>query len=260
MGNRQEQAMKNKGYFTSLIFGMLGALLMVPLVGDVNAAPSDVRGSGNIAVDSYKNSQGTFILYSDGRITNYDKGENVAPPYTDEVPDYVKAGLERGLPTGSPNVAVGLVPHKSGTYVLFADGSIKNPVNANKGSSDNKILRGIIDTSVPRTTGSTKIVGANEGWTMQRPTNAAGQPGVNNVRFDEPYDEVPVVILTAVGGNNYFDDDGALSPQAGNSGVIVESVNEYGFKYRVNQPDTWFHGNGQSGNTPVFHFAVFPNE
>ena len=93
------------------------------LAGHLDAAPSDVKGSGNVAVASYTTKDGTYLLWSSGRITESTTGKDVAPPYG-PAPGFAKAAVERGIPVGSPRVAVDYVQNDEGTYTLFADGSV----------------------------------------------------------------------------------------------------------------------------------------
>lgn len=75
------------------IFWVLGALLLgnslphrftLPL----EAAPADVTGSPNIAVDTYRNIAGTFILWSNGKITNAEGGPtDLGHPYGPPPPE-----------------------------------------------------------------------------------------------------------------------------------------------------------------------------
>jgi hypothetical protein len=107
---------------------ILGGLLTTLNLGwflaeHLEAAPSDVKGSGNVAVSSYTTTEGTYILWSSGRITDSKSGEEVAPPYG-PAPGFAKAALEKGTPVGSPRVAVDYVQNDEGTYTLFADGSV----------------------------------------------------------------------------------------------------------------------------------------
>ena len=93
------------------------------LAGNLDAAPSDIKGSGNVAVASYTTKDGTYILWSSGRITESTSGKEVAPPYG-PAPGFAKAPQEKGTPAGSPRVAVDYVQNDEGTYTLFADGSV----------------------------------------------------------------------------------------------------------------------------------------
>jgi hypothetical protein len=100
------------------------------------AAPADVKGSPNIAVDTYRNNKGSYILYSDGRIVDAKGGNtDLGHPYV-QPPATAKIGQSesvRGKSTGSPNVAVKALVRTDGSYILFSDGSIKKPNNADAG-------------------------------------------------------------------------------------------------------------------------------
>ena len=96
------------------------------LAGHLDAAPSDVKGSGNVAVASYTTKDGTYLLWSSGRITESTTGKDVAPPYG-PAPGFAKAAVERGIPVGSPRVAVDYVQNDEGTYTIF---DRTNPANS----------------------------------------------------------------------------------------------------------------------------------
>lgn len=100
----------------------------------LNASPSQVFGSANLPVDCYVNQQGTFLLWSDGRVTDAG-GDSTdlarpyeAPPAAAHVTDPVRV---QGRNTGSPNQAVKALTTPQGTLILFADGTLKKPSRAN---------------------------------------------------------------------------------------------------------------------------------
>lgn len=105
----------------AVALGILNLALVTS--GRLNAAPSDVRGSDNVAVASYSTSKGSYVLWSSGRITNAETGKNVAPPYS-PVKGFVKASPTSKMPLGSPNVAVDYLQNSDGTFTIYADGSV----------------------------------------------------------------------------------------------------------------------------------------
>jgi len=117
------------------------------------AAPADVIGSPNVAVDTYKNSKGTYVLWADGRITSAQGGGNdLGRPYRDPDPSAQigRPTLEQEKPQGSPNVAVKAIPRSDATFILFADGQIRRPANADAaaGSSEGgRVVTGIFGGS-----------------------------------------------------------------------------------------------------------------
>ena len=135
------------------IFWVLGALLLgnslphrftLPL----EAAPADVTGSPNIAVDTYRNIAGTFILWSNGKITNAEGGPtDLGHPYGPPPPEAKigKQTLEEKRSLGAPKVAIKAIPRKDGTYILFADGTLQKPANgaAAAGDSSSKVVAGV---------------------------------------------------------------------------------------------------------------------
>lgn len=121
---------------TSLFVGNM--LPRNSLGGPAEAAPSDVFGSPNVAVDTYRNTHGTFVLWSDGRITNAETGqqENASADYsaaTSADPPFVDPALQPQRPLGSPHVAIKAVPRQDATYVLFSDGKFRKPQDADAG-------------------------------------------------------------------------------------------------------------------------------
>lgn len=133
------QVKLNGWQLSTLVFGSLfaGSLCTHGQFSRVaEAAPADVKGSPNIAVDTYRNNKGSYILYSDGRIVDAKGGNTdlghpyVQPPAAAKI---VQSESVRGKSTGSPNVAVKALVRTDGSYILFSDGSIKKPNNADAG-------------------------------------------------------------------------------------------------------------------------------
>lgn len=116
-----------------LQLGALAITVFVLLYGlqlRLTASPVHVFGSPNLPVDTYRNIEGTFLLWSNGRITNVSGGGNdLGRPYRDPLPGaeiappvYEPEGLK-----GSPNVAVQAIARPDATYVLFSDGTLRRP-------------------------------------------------------------------------------------------------------------------------------------
>lgn len=133
------QVKLNGWQLSTLVFGSLfaGSLCTHGHFSSVaEAAPADVKGSPNIAVDTYRNNKGSYILYSDGRIVDAKGGNtDLGHPYV-QPPTAAKIAPSesvRGKSTGSPNVAVKALVRTDGSYILFSDGSIKKPNNADAG-------------------------------------------------------------------------------------------------------------------------------
>jgi len=121
-----------------------------PFLNRVEAAPADVFGSPNVAIDTYRNSAGHYVLWSDGRITDTKGGEqDLGHPY--EAPsaaaEIAPPHHQRDKALGSPHVAVKAIPRSDATYVLFSDGSLKLPANhqaAEGTSGESNVIHGII--------------------------------------------------------------------------------------------------------------------
>lgn len=81
--------------------------------GQTPSAYPVVTGSPYVAVAAYKSSSNTYILWSDGTVST-----------TTTLPYYQPATANPARPTGSPNVAVGIVQDAPG-YILYSNGDIK---------------------------------------------------------------------------------------------------------------------------------------
>lgn len=122
------------------------------------AAPADVVGSANVAVDTYRNAKGTYVVWADGRITNAQSGAEVNPRRGvsgsyDDPAGFTNPHLDDHAPGGSPNVAVKTVSRSDATYVLFADGKLKKPHDGNAGLPQMSKAIYIVSTQ-PTTLGS----------------------------------------------------------------------------------------------------------
>lgn len=123
-----------RGFGTAGLGAMLGALGGMMLGAQpAEAKPSDVKGSPNIPLRVYANTSGKYILWADGSITNTkNASDSVTPgstPYP-VAPGYQNRSLVSGKTKGSPNVAVDVIQDEDGTYVLFADGTVRKPPTA----------------------------------------------------------------------------------------------------------------------------------
>lgn len=171
-----------------LIVGVVLGLQFQYVVGGVDAAPSDIRGSDNTAVDTYRNSAGTYVVWSSGRITDATSpGSDLGHPYTTPSvgSGIVDPSYQTGHTLGSPNVAVKAVSRKDGSFILFADGTLRVPSDsgARAGSAiPGRILRGSINAA-GGTTGGT-------GFSCSRTA-----PGTYTVTFDTPFDQTPSVTV-----------------------------------------------------------------
>lgn len=137
----------------------------------LEAAPSDIKGSANVAVASYSTSKGSYTLWSSGRITSLKTGKQVAPPYDSGTPEGLQLATKaQKEPLGSPKVAVDYLQNPKGTYTLWADGSISKATD--------------LGASAPRG-GQTKIFYAYRATpaTMSLPTYI-----VSGFRLDDRYD------------------------------------------------------------------------
>ncbi len=218
---------RGKFWFTGGLFFILGLFSGVVLIkttggNPVIASPRDVLGSPNIAVDTFRNDAGTFVLWSDGRITKTDDpssppkdyGHPYQLPPTDShirPPKYIK-----GKPQGSPNVAVAAVPRSDGTFILFADGYLRQPGSPEgkaPSSTNFRIVKGTIDASGKTLQGS--------GFTSYK---AGG--GTYVIRYQTPFKSTPYISILC-----------HKPPSAPNRGVaslpIRDSADSTGFTIRL---------------------------
>lgn len=139
-------------------------LCMLVVGGGAQASPSDVRGSGNVAVKAYTNSAGSFVLWSNGRITSLEGKEvNKESAYD----SYSGAKLPTrigGNILGSSLVAVSAFSTDDATCVLFSDGTVKKPRNSDAASPAIQSRRVVCGVNVAR--GDTKS--GPLGWKCQQ--------------------------------------------------------------------------------------------
>lgn len=133
-------------WFTVLLLAFLIGRWSGGFLPSAQAAPGDVFGSPNVAIDTYRNSRGTYVLWSDGRITSAQGGaQDLGHPY--RAPEAAARigppSHSQGRPMGSPNVAVKAIPRPDATYVLFSDGNLRRPAHADAaagGSGGSRVL------------------------------------------------------------------------------------------------------------------------
>ena len=170
----------------------LGQYLHTP----AQAAPGDVYGSANVAVDTYRNSKGTYVLWADGRVTDAKGAANdMGHPYRD--PDSsAEIGApphSQGKPQGSPNVAVKAIPRPDATYVLFSDGKLRKPNHADAAAAGSSGKKTVVGTFPGSTGGSqTPLPGYHLEGGM------AGQ-GNHDIVLDEPMNNISLLIIPSPG-------------------------------------------------------------
>lgn len=156
----------------------------------VTASPADVRGSDNVPVTGYRNRAGSFMLWSSGRITKTDGTPvNGAMDYTAAPSPYPSPTALPGQVVGSGNVATGVMPDGSATYIVFADGSVRKPNNnlASAAPLDQRVVWGFVAAGPSYGQGSGD-------WTIRKNLN-----GTFHLTFDPPFTTTPAVVT---GGNS----------------------------------------------------------
>jgi hypothetical protein len=118
-----------RGYAVFITGAVLGwvAPLTPPSVG---AAPQDVRGSANVALDVFHNRSGSFVLWANGRITRSDgNAQDLGRPYALPAPsaELPTPTPLAGEPLGATWLPVKALVRRDGTYILFADGTLRRP-------------------------------------------------------------------------------------------------------------------------------------
>jgi hypothetical protein len=178
----------------------------------VEAAPQDIQGSPDIAVDTYLNSKGSFVLMSDGTIFAVKDGTTAAgvaytagtsdlghpysaPPGTASITSPTAIA---GKVKGSPNVAVKALVRNDATYVVFADGSVKKPANSDAaaaGGSGQRIISGSFGPiqAVPTSISGDGYTGSCGG------AMTAGGPNFG-VNFQTPFTSPPNVVVSGTPG------------------------------------------------------------
>lgn len=159
------------------------------------AASQDVFGSPQVAISTYRNQRGSFILWADGHISRVSApntpvstlGQCVAIPADEDPPPALTR--DNSKPQGSPNVPVGMYQTGQGSYVLFADGSCKKPNGDAAAAATNPGVRSASfdGTSTARLSGDSSITCAHTGTT-----------GYYTLTFNPPFKSPPVVTVNTM--------------------------------------------------------------
>lgn len=172
----------------SLIISCAAVLFALLCCQSVCASPDDVRGSGNIAVCGYTNREGSFVLWSNGRITDLSGNQVCSASSYSSVSGYKKPKAVSGQIAGSKNVAVGIIQAAGSTCVVFADGTVKKPASAKASAlpAENTMIGGVINIAA-------SFAGASytsgNGWKAQ-----LGKDSLK-ITFTEPFSETPVILI-----------------------------------------------------------------
>ncbi|MBX3171473.1 MAG: hypothetical protein KF760_28960 [Candidatus Eremiobacteraeota bacterium] len=153
------------------------------------AASQDVFGSPQVAISSYKNQKGSFILWADGHISNVDTPNTVVSQLSEcvDAPEVPAVTRDTSKPQGSPNVPVGVYQNATATYVLFADGSYKKPKgDAAAASAAPSVRSGHVNGFAFTVDGDTSLSVA-----------PMGTVGNYRVTFNPPFKELPTVTVSS---------------------------------------------------------------
>lgn len=155
----------------------------------VTASPADVRGSDNVLVTGYRNRAGGFLLWSSGRITKADGTQVNGPTEYSDAPGYTRPARVQNQVVGSGNVASGVIPDGSATYIAFADGSVRKPTNALASAAplDQRVVWGFVNAGPSYGQGSGD-------WTIRKNADQTF-----HLTFDPPFTTTPAVVT---GGNS----------------------------------------------------------
>ncbi|MBQ7568986.1 hypothetical protein IJT17_09295 [bacterium] len=210
----------------AIVFGLcllsLLAALSVLAGGVAWGSPKDVRGSGNVAVCGYTNSAGDFVLWSSGRITNRAGSDVNAAKAYDTASGYSLPTRVTGNILGSSAVAVDAFVNEKATYVVFSDGTVKKPRNA-EAAAPAETDGGRVVTGVNVRHGMSKS--GNNGWTCKLQNRSL--PYYTEVIYNKKFASAPVVLVDTV---SYFQEHSSLS-QIGGDRKIVRCISEpTGFK------------------------------
>ncbi len=162
----------------------------------VSAAPRDVLGSNNVAVDVFRNADGTWVLFADGSIAqsaDLRPANRVNPPVTQdgyEVPP-ASAGVGTSQPTagrsqGSPFVAVKAIPRGDMTLILFSDGSILKPKAvgpAADSSNPGQLYMGSVKNPTPGSVVSNGVWEDNDDFKLEVLDAYATGSGTDSTKF-----------------------------------------------------------------------------
>jgi hypothetical protein len=154
--------------------------------GPAGAAPADVHGAVGVAVAGYQTSKGSYVLWSDGHISNAVSGAtvNAAPETTGAytpVSGVTASTFPKSAMVGSPWVAVSTLPLPTGTDILFSNGAVMKPSDSGAGAGNSSTGARYVDFS---------------GSSPQNPKTGTG--GItyvlNKVSFDPPFAAPPLVL------------------------------------------------------------------
>lgn len=184
-------------YFSLALFLLSAAVFFRISAQRSQAQPQHVRGSSNVAACGYTNSCGSFIVWTDGRITSL-KGEivNEASQYGTAA-GYKLPARASGQCLGSKNVAVAAFVNAKGSYVVFADGTVKCPKSsaAGAGASSCRLLSGRIfaEGNAPQPVQET----AGYGGRFTRTYLNGGNSGKKvRITFSEPFSAAPLIFVS----------------------------------------------------------------
>lgn len=195
------EAMGSRRMLLGSLFGAMAGGLPFALARSAAAAPPEVRGSVNIPVRVYTNTKGTYVLFADGSITNAEKNEPPLDPKSyAAISKFQKRSQTMNHAKGSPNVAVDIHQDESGTYVIFADGSFKQPPIGGAGARGAYVEYFYAKTK--------------DGLIHNRSSNLIVENGGQRVRFQNPFREAPFTF--------------ALWAQGGTSSLVVAMPGEPG--------------------------------
>lgn len=154
---------------------------------EAQAASKDVFGSPQVAVSSYKNQKGSFILWADGHISSAD-APNTVISKSDEcvIASVPQITRDNSKPQGSPHVPVGVYQNSTATYVLFSDGVLQTPKGDAAAPSANPGVR------QATCNGFSMTVSGDDSIKMR----GAGRPGHYTITFDPPFTNTPAVTVT----------------------------------------------------------------
>lgn len=209
------------------IFTMIVVAVMLVAGGHgglAEASPNDVLGSDNVAVASYANRYGTFVLWSSGRITDISGSlVNASNDYTNVMENQLPV-RSAGHIVGSKNVAVGVIQNTQATRVLFSDGSVRQPASpraSGVSGGQPRMMWGNIQKQGSGVTAGYANNGSGD-WSVGN--DSVNVNGAVRVSFHKPFDKQPAVAFT---------DNGI--------GATLGGVDCYGFTVKCNRATGTFH-------------------
>ena len=244
--------MRKKAFFGVFVAGLaVGIGVSQTLVAPpVQAAPADVIGSPNVAVDTFKNRDDTFVLWSDGSISRASGG-----PKVNEATDYAAppASASVAAPTltpnrvlGAPKVAVRAIPRGDMTLVLFSDGTLMKPTKV-AASSESATPGQLYMGNARKWTNSTLSPGIwddNDEYTLE-----AMDVGVNGAKFKVTFKKDIKKATKSTANYNVFVSDArqiyttvvlnGTSSDGGKSWIYDIGAQYPGYNGNVNFPNTF---------------------